>query len=184
MLAGRHRRGHRPSFPRTRESSVVRTKVAGSPRSRGRRAAAVHPSAPSCSRGGTAAVIARHSRERGNPVSFARKSLGPRVRGDDERRPSTRARLRAREGAPPRSSPVIPANAGIQCRSHESRWVPAFAGTTSGGQRRACRHRMPHSRCPIPGCLIPSSDRDANGQPLNVLSHHSLSAVSFFAKYP
>ena len=34
------------------------------------------------------AFTARHSREGRNPVSFARKSLGPRVRGDDEQ-PST-----------------------------------------------------------------------------------------------
>ncbi|MFD0324841.1 hypothetical protein [Lysobacter gummosus] len=45
----------------------------------------------------------RHSRERGNPVSFVRerlKSLDSRVRGNDEqKKPQARARARARAKA-------------------------------------------------------------------------------------
>jgi hypothetical protein len=177
------------SFPRKRESSAS-GKDTGSPLSRGRPSKPRRLSARRC-----IAVLARgvherpafgaasyrapgdrrrgspaecHSRASGNPAPPG-KTLGPRVRGDDDRRHSgcgCAGVLLSRYGGMSdlcsarrqtgclvigdevRRLSVIPAQAGIQ-RLRERHWVPASAGTTIISARERLlpsRHRTPLSR--------------------------------------
>ena len=67
----------------------------------------------------------RRSREGGNPVSYVAKSLGPRLRGEDDFNICSR-RIN--------NNPVVPAQAGtqsVQVLEITMDWIPAYAGMTN-----------------------------------------------------